>query len=1088
MVFKRKEPLLTDETDVEKIHTIIECEHAAKLTRHVNKAKKQRRKCPGEVEVTYTNSVIAACQLRLAALAAPSANEGPDPTTQLTSHSCGTSPGADPPSITGQSSPDTCTTEVEATGQLANTANDVLLVQENGSHDAPSPTRSPSPAHSALITTAPSLPSLRIISTPLLPCTVTDSLNGQDPSLLPSLHTVTNALNEHGSSNNDINVGDPINSATLQPTAADPLVSEPTDPGNKKKKCEHRPGLLTKEQLEELQEKKKEIHCWITEKTQAWGVSAVTITTNMGLDNHEKQALNFWNAFQCVFWHREMALNEASVNPGEEVPDLDMESWQKCCHEEYLNLSIPDNVTDKQIEEIKTKRKEILEKYEALQEPDDLEYKEGSTSSLMKQARQELTNHAGWFAARGVLLGGFGVSIDPCDPVSHTLYSVFAGSDIIWKFFDEMRRTWRNSYMISRHCAKKSDDIRKENSVLLRQLWGKAMNEPCTKVPWDNWAADLIKKKKKTIGWPDGVIWPSGPKAYSLLPHGEPAHNLRAALIAPDNKRVKIIDWNAEHIALEESLPYAECDTNNAYKTIPLIISQSSQVLLCIGEMKDQATLCSGRPAKESKLKKNSSLQRKLKRRDEREQVDSDSNDSDASISSSGSSKSRKKGKKKEVKQKSIKEKFAKKRKDSASEPVIARIQPKSQKVIDDSNNDLTECIQEAAPPLVGGGGMMPLAASMVDERNDTGNADKSQAVTLQVPALQPSYPSSLLCEVGAAWQSSYEAPQHTGTPAALQGTAVIQQPRPPSHGNSAAAPQHHPVPHDNSAPIKQRPPSHGDLAAALQPRPPSHVGAAITLQPCPQSRGNSAATLQHRPTLHGNSSAISPRPPSLAGPASTYNPVPLQRPSRYVGGTPQVGTAAHHLAHPPSQSAVFTQAPPRPLSLTDPSAAAIARAPSRAGSVPVVAHYVDPADDPWQDGDREDDLVGQTEYDAQPAYPTQPVHQPHPTYQIQPVYQPQQSQQQPPTRMAVQPSSYGANHNAWDRWQCLTTAQYGSERLGYYAEETGMSYGNQQNDTAGSDPALRYSHEEDGKYLAETWGEQLAPVPEEQGYMDTHT
>jgi len=47
-----------------------------------------------------------------------------------------------------------------------------------------------------------------------------------------------------------------------------------------------------------------ELDRWVDAKAAEWKVSAVTITTNMGLDNRGSRAPNFWNIFQSVFWDR----------------------------------------------------------------------------------------------------------------------------------------------------------------------------------------------------------------------------------------------------------------------------------------------------------------------------------------------------------------------------------------------------------------------------------------------------------------------------------------------------------------------------------------------------------------------------------------------------------------------------------------------------------------------------------------------------------------------------------------------------------------------------------------------------------------
>lgn len=65
-----------------------------------------------------------------------------------------------------------------------------------------------------------------------------------------------------------------------------------------------RSGPLSNEQMLTCRAKIEELHAWIANIADTWGVSAVTITTNMGLDARGRRARNFWNAFQAVFWAR----------------------------------------------------------------------------------------------------------------------------------------------------------------------------------------------------------------------------------------------------------------------------------------------------------------------------------------------------------------------------------------------------------------------------------------------------------------------------------------------------------------------------------------------------------------------------------------------------------------------------------------------------------------------------------------------------------------------------------------------------------------------------------------------------------------
>jgi len=63
-----------------------------------------------------------------------------------------------------------------------------------------------------------------------------------------------------------------------------------------------RPGPLNRDQLREIKLQLEMLEQWMMVKAEEWNVSLVTITTNMGLDNRESHAPNFWNIFQSVFW------------------------------------------------------------------------------------------------------------------------------------------------------------------------------------------------------------------------------------------------------------------------------------------------------------------------------------------------------------------------------------------------------------------------------------------------------------------------------------------------------------------------------------------------------------------------------------------------------------------------------------------------------------------------------------------------------------------------------------------------------------------------------------------------------------------
>ncbi|KIJ48097.1 hypothetical protein M422DRAFT_248267 [Sphaerobolus stellatus SS14] len=567
------------ETDPVAIEAIITHERAAELARRVSKAKKKHATRPDTVEDDYVNPTIEACHHRLQELNAAAAAESAS--SAGTSYSA--TPGENLHTITAKRhkdipaenasnfQPDVEYPKDDTFAKDDAPALDHTLSLAGGPEPIflPSPTRSPSPTHSPTPTIAEHTP-------------------GAPHSAVGLFDIVNDAPTT------DINIGD---------DAATGQIPQAT-------KCKGpHPGPLSQEQLRELRDKTAELHAWILERSTAWNISTVTITMNMGIDNRERRAQNFWNAFQSVFWDHEIRTNEALTG------EVDAEEVGKRCTAEYQQFcNIPDDATEEYIDEMHTKKAKILAKYEAMQEVNKTEYEHGSTSRLMRQARKEFTLRASWYAARGVLLAGWGVSTDPRDALSHTLHFLLAGNDHAPQFFEEGKINIAELlYSFETFCAqgemkerirkadisadmlretsgpRRGDDVRKENSALLRILWKNSMHEACSKVPWDNWATDTLKQHKKTMGWPDEVPWPSGPEPYVTIGRGDNARSLHASLVAEQSRRVRIIDWSDEEKMLAESLTYKERQTSSEWLNIPLVISASGMVLLRIGEIQEQA-------------------------------------------------------------------------------------------------------------------------------------------------------------------------------------------------------------------------------------------------------------------------------------------------------------------------------------------------------------------------------------------------------------------------------------------------------------------------------------------------------------------
>ncbi|KIJ31083.1 hypothetical protein M422DRAFT_53511 [Sphaerobolus stellatus SS14] len=369
-----------------------------------------------------------------------------------------------------------------------------------------------------------------------------------------------------------------------------------------------RPGALTTEQLGILRDKNAELECWVMKQATKWNVSTLTIITNMGLDNCEKRALNIWNIFQAVFWHH--AIEQYDKEHGEVVKPntFDGEATARRCHEEYALLSADcDDITEEKLEAIKKKKTEIMAEYEAIQEDEVLQFWEGNTVRFMCEARKELSmrvhwfwnwlEHMQWYALRGVVIGGFAVSVDYLDPISHTLNFSFAGNDMARKFFDDKGVNMAQFiYDFEIYCREgelkdrcQGDRNQDPRAALCDAMEGKsddAIGQQSPRLRWDEWAEDFVKKRQCLLGWPAEVTGPSGPAPYSSIDRGRSGKILAEALLAPEGCEIWAETWKHEEITLADSLSVHCLKKNPEWLCIPIIVDQEGNALLTIGDKK----------------------------------------------------------------------------------------------------------------------------------------------------------------------------------------------------------------------------------------------------------------------------------------------------------------------------------------------------------------------------------------------------------------------------------------------------------------------------------------------------------------------
>jgi len=53
----------------------------------------------------------------------------------------------------------------------------------------------------------------------------------------------------------------------------------------------------------------------------------------------------------------------------------------------------------------------------------------------------------------------------------------------------------------------------------------------------------MVRCRCRTVGWPENVPWPAGPKPYDAIGRGETARILQDSLTAPDGQDIQIVAW-----------------------------------------------------------------------------------------------------------------------------------------------------------------------------------------------------------------------------------------------------------------------------------------------------------------------------------------------------------------------------------------------------------------------------------------------------------------------------------------------------------------------------------------------------------------
>ncbi|KIJ48907.1 hypothetical protein M422DRAFT_247277 [Sphaerobolus stellatus SS14] len=371
------------------------------------------------------------------------------------------------------------------------------------------------------------------------------------------------------------------------------------DDGDGNNPSKRRPGGLAKEEMRILREKHAELDAWVEEKAWEWHVNPISIYVNMGFDNRERRATSFWNKFQAVFWHRVHNPPEGEESPLGDAMDSDglvpkplLILLQEKCSKDYAHLSKEDdpNMSLEEKEAVTCEHQEIYDVYNDLHDPENVQYKEGDTQKLMRQARKEFTTRALFYSSRGVGVAGWVVSLDPVDATASAGNFMFAGNDGARKWFDthaiNMRKTMRDfetsvryvqlqeaehrmaglRHIYLAHCNS-NDRRRKEISRMLKEIWSDLMDGAAPHhLCWDEWAEDMLLAQARMVGWPDSVPCPG-------------------RLCAQDGLEVKIEPWSKDELEAIRTIPINEREEDDTWLNMVLVQGHSGQQLLTIRDI-----------------------------------------------------------------------------------------------------------------------------------------------------------------------------------------------------------------------------------------------------------------------------------------------------------------------------------------------------------------------------------------------------------------------------------------------------------------------------------------------------------------------
>ncbi|KIJ30219.1 hypothetical protein M422DRAFT_268271 [Sphaerobolus stellatus SS14] len=571
-----------------QLHALIEQEHALELARAQEEACQGKRRKPTEVDANWTNDIVLACRARLASLEAATA-------ATLVPAKVPTTPPIVPPAVAA------------ATPAASGSANPLTIVSTPSTPPAaaltPSApiaigsTPSESPAGTVAAATAPAL------GPPITP----------PPAVTPAITPA--AVPTDSTKQEESGPLKLFSDLPPEDKAVATQVQEVDDVTTQHPAC--RPGALTKEQLRILRAKHAEFDAWVDARAREWEVTPISIWVNMGMHDREKRATSFWNKFQSVFWHR--IHNPSDGEKSAIVDDLDSDGLipksllvqlQDRCSREYARLSKyeEDDVSPEEKEAIIKERKNICDAYDDLHDPNEVQYKEGNTQKLMRQARKEFTSRSLYYSTRGVGVAGWVVSLDPVDATASSANFMFAGSDATRKWFDghaiNMRKTMRDFETSVRyvelqeakrraagmrhtylaHCNS-NDRRRKEISRMLKEMWSELMDRAAPHhLCWDEWPEDMLLAQSRTVGWPDGVPCP-GREPYKGLERAQHNGVLWKALCRQDGLEVKIESWTAEELEAVRTIPAHEREEHDTWLNIFLVRSHSGESLMTVRDV-----------------------------------------------------------------------------------------------------------------------------------------------------------------------------------------------------------------------------------------------------------------------------------------------------------------------------------------------------------------------------------------------------------------------------------------------------------------------------------------------------------------------